>query len=171
MGIPYHPGMKATVYGMATHNLSRQGKSQTNSVKAQDYGNSVLGPVRCFLVVFLPQGTTINSCANDATLRKLRRALQNKRCGILSKGVLLLHDSAMPHPSRETPKLKESFGWEVLDHAPYSPDLALSDFHLFRYLKHSFGRKHFSDNEEVKAAMNYWLSKQAAEFFEEGFYN
>ncbi|GFW59993.1 hypothetical protein TNCV_4864481 [Trichonephila clavipes] len=33
---------------MATHVLSRQGQSQTNAVKAQDYGNSVLGPVRCF---------------------------------------------------------------------------------------------------------------------------
>ncbi|GFR30198.1 hypothetical protein TNCT_460831 [Trichonephila clavata] len=48
MGIPYHPGIKATVDGIATHILSRQGQSQTNAVKAQDYGNSVLGTVRCF---------------------------------------------------------------------------------------------------------------------------
>ncbi|GFW61915.1 hypothetical protein TNCV_4669401 [Trichonephila clavipes] len=48
MGIPYHPGIKATVYGMATHILSCQGQSLTNSVKAKDYGNSVLGPTRCF---------------------------------------------------------------------------------------------------------------------------
>ncbi|GFV47324.1 hypothetical protein TNCV_4829801 [Trichonephila clavipes] len=48
MGIPYHPGIKATVDGMETHILSRQGQSQTNAVKAQDYGNSVLGPTWCF---------------------------------------------------------------------------------------------------------------------------
>ncbi|GFS87374.1 hypothetical protein TNCV_422451 [Trichonephila clavipes] len=30
-----------------TH-LSRQGQSQTNAVKVQDYGNSVLGLARCF---------------------------------------------------------------------------------------------------------------------------
>ncbi|GFU91186.1 hypothetical protein TNCV_4925161 [Trichonephila clavipes] len=48
MGIPYHPGIKATVYVMATHILFRQGQSQTNAVKAQDYGNSVLEPTRCF---------------------------------------------------------------------------------------------------------------------------
>ncbi|GFV26807.1 zinc finger MYM-type protein 1 [Trichonephila clavipes] len=48
MGIPYHPGIKATVDGMATPILSRQGQIQTNAVKAQDYGNSVLVQARCF---------------------------------------------------------------------------------------------------------------------------
>ncbi|GFS79822.1 hypothetical protein TNCV_750131 [Trichonephila clavipes] len=33
---------------MVTHILSRQGKIQSNAVKAQDYGNCVLGPARCF---------------------------------------------------------------------------------------------------------------------------
>ncbi|GFX34577.1 hypothetical protein TNCV_3658151 [Trichonephila clavipes] len=44
----YHPGIKATVYEMATHIFIRQGQNQTKAVKAQDYGNSVLGPARCF---------------------------------------------------------------------------------------------------------------------------
>ncbi|GFU47557.1 uncharacterized protein TNCV_2442871 [Trichonephila clavipes] len=56
---------------------------------------------RCgdLLVDFMPKGTTINSGAYCATLRKLRRALQNKRRGMLLKGVLLLHDDARPHTS------------------------------------------------------------------------
>ncbi|GFX52542.1 transposase [Trichonephila clavipes] len=98
------------------------------------------------LVDFFPQGTTINSGAYCPTLRKLRRVLQNKWHGMLSKGVLLLHDNAMPHISRTTLELIECFGGEVLDHAPYRPNLALSDVHLFRYLKHSFDRKRLSDN-------------------------
>ncbi|GFW28607.1 hypothetical protein TNCV_2317551 [Trichonephila clavipes] len=48
MGIPYHPEIKGTVDGIATHILSLQGQSQINAVKAQDYGNNVLGPARCF---------------------------------------------------------------------------------------------------------------------------
>ncbi|GFX95846.1 transposable element Tc1 transposase [Trichonephila clavipes] len=75
------------------------------------------------LVDFMTQGTTINSGAYCATLRKLRRALQNKRRGMQSKGVLLLHDNAKPHTSRTTRNLIESFGLEVLDHAPYNPTL------------------------------------------------
>ncbi|GFT40343.1 mariner Mos1 transposase [Trichonephila clavipes] len=87
------------------------------------------------LVDFMPSGTTINPGAYCITLRKLRRALQNNRHDMLSKGVLLLHDNARPHTSRTTRKLIESLGWVALGHAPYSPDLAPSDFHLFRYLK------------------------------------
>ncbi|GFT33572.1 hypothetical protein TNCV_4381591 [Trichonephila clavipes] len=45
MSIPYHHEIKAIVDGMVTHILSRQGQSQTNAIKTQDYGNSVLG---CF---------------------------------------------------------------------------------------------------------------------------
>ncbi|GFS87375.1 histone-lysine N-methyltransferase SETMAR [Trichonephila clavipes] len=77
---------------------------------------------------------------------------------MLSKGVLLLHDNAMPHTSLTTRELIEYFGWELLDRAPYSTGLAPSDFHPFRYLKHSLGGKRFIDNEEVKAAVNSWLS-------------
>ncbi|GFV10484.1 mariner Mos1 transposase [Trichonephila clavipes] len=175
MGIPYHPGIKTTIDGMAAHILSCQGHSQTNVVKGQDYGNSVLRPARCFAgglyATKKKKGMTINSGAYCATLRKLRRALQHKRRSMLLKSVLLLHDNARPHTSRTTRELIESFGSKILDHAPYSPNLASSDFHLFRYLKHNHGGKRFSDNGEVKAAVNCWLSDQAADFFEEGFQN
>ncbi|GFX66910.1 uncharacterized protein TNCV_999491 [Trichonephila clavipes] len=135
MSIPYLPGIKAKVYGMVSHILSRQGQIQTNAIKAQGYGNSVLGPARCFAGgLFMPQGTTINSGAYCGNLLKIRRTLQNKRHGILSKNVLLLHHNIKPHTSRTTRELIESFGWEVLDHTPYSSDLAPSDFLLFRYL-------------------------------------
>ncbi|GFV35017.1 mariner Mos1 transposase [Trichonephila clavipes] len=100
------------------------------------------------LVDFMPQGIKINSDAYCATQQKLRRALQNKRRGMLSNGVLFLHDNTRNHSSRTTRDLIGSFGWEVLDHAPYSHDLAPSDFHLFRYLKHSLGGKRFSDNKK-----------------------
>ncbi|GFV78110.1 mariner Mos1 transposase [Trichonephila clavipes] len=123
------------------------------------------------LVDFIPQGTTINSGAYCTTLRKLCRAYQNKRCCMLSKGVLLLHDNARPHTSRMTQELIESFGWEVLNHAPHSPNFAPGDFHLFRYLKYSLGAKRFNDNEEAKAAFNSWLSDQVVEFFDDGFQN
>ena len=36
---------------------------------------------------------------------------------------------------RVTKKLSE-FNWEILPHPPYSPDIAPSDYHLFRALQH-----------------------------------
>ncbi|GFT38676.1 hypothetical protein NPIL_229741 [Nephila pilipes] len=34
----------------------------------------------------------------------------------------------------QTQSLIKFFGWDRLDHRPYSPDLAPRDFHLFEYL-------------------------------------
>ncbi|GFT94440.1 uncharacterized protein TNCV_1566191 [Trichonephila clavipes] len=98
----------------------------------------------------MQQGTTINAAAYCATLTKLRRAIQNKRRGLLTSGVLLLHDNASPHSAINTQNLIRSFGWEQIDHPPYSPDMAQSDFHLFRYLKEFLGGKRFDTADEVK---------------------
>ena len=40
-----------------------------------------------------------------------------------------------PHTSLIT--RQKELGWEVLMHPPYSPDIALSDYHLFRSLQNS----------------------------------
>ncbi|GBN30199.1 hypothetical protein AVEN_263067-1 [Araneus ventricosus] len=52
---------------------------------------------------------------------------------------------------------------------PYSPNLATSDFHLFRHLKHHLGGNHY--NDDVKTAATSWLLKQAASFYEEDIQN
>jgi len=46
------------------------------------------------LVEFLCQGITINSAVYCETLKKLRCAIQNKRRGMLSATILLLHVNA-----------------------------------------------------------------------------
>jgi hypothetical protein len=38
-------------------------------------------------------------------LQKLRRAIQNKRLGMLSAGIVFLHDNARPHTARRTASL------------------------------------------------------------------
>ena len=87
------------------------------------------------LIKFLPWGETINRETYCQTLKKLHHAIQNKRCGMLTNGVVLLHDSAQPYTARDTQNFISKFGWEQIDHPPYSPDLAPSDFHLFLHLK------------------------------------
>jgi len=49
---------------------------------------------------------------------------------------------------------------------PYSPDLAPS-YHLFLHLKKFLGSKRFDDND-LKDAVQKWLTSQAAAFYEEG---
>ncbi|GFV76257.1 histone-lysine N-methyltransferase SETMAR [Trichonephila clavipes] len=120
------------------------------------------------LVEFMQQETTINAAAYCATLTKFRCAIQNKRRGLLTSGFLLLHDSARPHSAINTQNLIRSFGWEQIDHPPYSLVLAPSDFHLFHYLKEFLGGKRFDTADEVKEEVQDWLSSQAADVYDLG---
>ena len=89
------------------------------------------------LVDFMPSGATINAPAYYDTLARLRRVIQIKRRGMLTRGVCLLHDNARPHSAHVTTAFLEKLG-----NPPYSPDLAPSDFQLFLHLKkHLAGKK------------------------------
>jgi hypothetical protein len=51
-------------------------------------------------------------------------------------------------------------GWESLNHPPYSPDCAPSDYHLFASLAHSLSGKKFANLTEVKKHLRlYFASK------------
>ena len=45
--------------------------------------------------------------------------------------IKLLHDNVRPHVASSVRTKINKFGWEVLQHPPYSPYLAPSDFHVF----------------------------------------
>jgi len=86
----------------------------------------------------------------------------------MSATILLLHDNARPHSIAQTQDLITSFMWEQMDHPPYSPDLAPSDFHLFLHTKKFLGGKRFDDDDDLKDAVQKWLTSQAAAFYEKG---
>jgi histone-lysine N-methyltransferase SETMAR len=64
-------------------------------------------------------------------------------------------------------KSNEKFKWDMLDHPPYSPGLAPSDFHLFLHLKKHFAGKKF-DDDDVQAEVMTWFKGQAADFYDSG---
>ncbi|GFW19297.1 hypothetical protein TNCV_256241 [Trichonephila clavipes] len=61
-----------------TH-LSRQGQSQTNAVKANDYDNSILSPAQCFPGVLYPirNNDQLRCLSRNST--EASKKLQNKR--------------------------------------------------------------------------------------------
>jgi polysaccharide deacetylase 2 family uncharacterized protein YibQ len=54
----------------------------------------------------------------------------------------------------------------LFDHPSYGPVLALSNYHLFTYLKNWLGSQHFNSNEELMEGEKTWLSSQAADFID-----
>jgi len=67
------------------------------------------------------------------------------------------HDNAPAHRALTTQKKLAYLGFQCLNHPPYSPDLALLDYHLFPGLKNQLKGRHFSSDAEVIAAAETWL--------------
>jgi len=79
----------------------------------------------------LSSNPTINSELYCEQLQRLKQAIERKRPELINRrGVVFHHDNARPHISLMTRQKLRELGWEVLMH-PYSPDIALSDYHLF----------------------------------------
>jgi histone-lysine N-methyltransferase SETMAR len=87
------------------------------------------------LIDYLPKGQTINVEYYSSLLVQLKEILTEKYRGKVIKGVLFLHNSAPAHWALVTQKKLAYLGFQCLDHPPYFPDLALSDYHLYPGLK------------------------------------
>jgi histone-lysine N-methyltransferase SETMAR len=105
------------------------------------------------LLEWMPVGATINAQRYCDTLQNLRWAIKNKRPGKLSRGVVMLHDNACPHAAHTTWDTLRRFGWGVLDHPPYSPDLSPCDYHVFGPLKKTLKGRQFNSDEAVREAV------------------
>ena len=79
---------------------------------------------------YLPKGSTVTGEYYATELRQLKEALKTKRRGKLLHGVLLLQDNAPAHTASIATSAATECGYELLQHSPYSPDLAPSDFYL-----------------------------------------
>jgi histone-lysine N-methyltransferase SETMAR len=61
--------------------------------------------------------------------------------------VVFLSNNVHPHTAAHTQELLEHFNWELFDHPPYSPDVALSDYLQFTYPKNWLTSLPFNNNE------------------------
>uniref|UniRef100_H2ZVK2 Mos1 transposase HTH domain-containing protein n=1 Tax=Latimeria chalumnae TaxID=7897 RepID=H2ZVK2_LATCH len=109
------------------------------------------------LTDYMPHKTRMTGEYYASLMQKLRQAIKEKRQGMLTKGVLLLHDNAPVHKARVAQAASHECGFEQLNHPPYSPDLAPGDYYLFRHLKAYLYGKRFSNDEELMEAIEAWL--------------
>lgn len=122
------------------------------------------------LCEFLEPRTTINSDRYCETLQKLHTAIRRKRPGRLRQGVKLLHDGARPHTSNQTKEWLTQRKWEVLQHPPYSPDLAPSDFYLFGPLKKFLAGKRFANQQELQDTVVDYFNRLDRQHYREGMF-
>ena len=114
----------------------------------------------------LPTNVTVTAVLYCTQLERLAIELKKKRPE--QEKVLFLHDNARPHVAKITSEKLQQLGWEVLPHPPYSPDLAPSDFHLFRSLSNHLKEKHFDDSDHLKMTIDTFFINKTPEFYASG---
>jgi [histone H3]-lysine36 N-dimethyltransferase SETMAR len=118
----------------------------------------------------LERNQTVNAELYVQQMERLNTAIQEKRNN-QKHGVLLLHDNARPHIAKMTKEAIQKYGWEVLAHPPYSPDLAPTDFHLFRSLSNAMHGVTFSTDAELRVWLDYFFDKRPCDFYRHGIEN
>jgi histone-lysine N-methyltransferase SETMAR len=125
------------------------------------------GPLHWELV---PDGRAMDANLYAEQLQRVHQVLCSRYPAMVNrKRALLQHDNAPVHTSRRVQqKIQELEGIELLPHPAYSPDLAPSDFHLFRSLAHFLRGRCFNSVQEVKNGVREFLASKPAEWYRHG---
>ena len=120
------------------------------------------------LMDFLGKGKTVTGVYYASLLDKVRVAIKEKRRGMLKKGVLFHADNAPAHSCAFALAKVHECGFQIVQHPPYSPNLAPSDYYLFPNLKkHLAGTRFASDDDVIKAVEGY-MDTGDETFYSEG---
>lgn len=114
----------------------------------------------------LPHGRTINAKVYTDQLRKLKARVDSTRKNDCR--ISFLQDNARPHVAKSVKAELATFGWRIIPHPPYSPDLAPTDYWLFSHLQRFLDGQHFTNDGDVKSALDGFFSSQPPSFYEEG---
>lgn len=118
----------------------------------------------------LQPNETITGERYKQQLNDLNAALMAKRPAIASnrRKVILLHDNAKPHVAKCVRDTLLELEWEVLPHPAYSPDLAPSDYYLFRSMQHALEGTHFRNYEDVRKWVDRWIASKPTSWYRHG---
>ena len=118
----------------------------------------------------LKPNKTITGILYQTQLLRLNRALKEKRAHYYSRHdkIILLHDNARSHVAAPVKTYLETLKWEILPHPSYSPDIASSDYYLFRSMTHGLSEQHFTSREDTKNCIDDWIASKDEAFFRRG---
>ena len=94
------------------------------------------------------------------------RFLYSEKEGMLSSGIVLLHDNARPHTSAATKRFLKRFRWEVFYHPSSSARTWLPVIFISFPIWNGRRRTKFWYNE-LQTSVKNWLETQAAGFYDE----
>jgi len=76
-----------------------------------------------------------------------------------------------PHTKPFTQEKLRELNYKILPHLPYSPDIALSNYHLFRSLQHYMSVQIFDNQEVIKKDIENLIASKTTNYFSCGIEN
>lgn len=121
----------------------------------------------------VPDGRAIDANLYSEQLERMFDVLSRKYPALVNRQrVILQQDNAPAHKARITREKIEALGGiELMPHPAYSPDLAPSDYHLFRSMAHFLRGKIFADLKEVEAGVREFFDSKPPEWYQAGIEN
>lgn len=117
---------------------------------------------------YLEKGKTITGQYYSELLGRFDLAFKETRTLPYRKKMPFHHDNAPAHSSAFVTAKLVDLGYEILPHAPYSPDLAPCDFFLFPNMKKWLGGQRFHSNTEVITETEAYFADLQESYFLEG---
>ena len=115
----------------------------------------------------LKRNATVNKELYIAQLHRVNEAIRLKKPHRQVQ-TILLYDNARPHVAQIVKAALQDLEWEVLQHPPYSPDLAPTDYYLFRSLSNHMRGVTFDNKEDLKNWLNKFFDIRPGDFWRNG---
>ena len=114
---------------------------------------------------FVDNGVKINSAYYSQLVATTRHKRRKQR----KTPLWFLQDNAPVHTAGVSRATIEAAGLTLVDHPPYSPDLAPTDFWLFRHLKKHLRAKTFQSNDDLRVTVETFFDDSPQDFFKRAF--
>lgn len=117
----------------------------------------------------LPPNQMLTEDLYSQQLERLQAVMQQRRpelCG--QHKVLFNHSNAKPHTGAVIQRKIMDIGWQILAHSPYSPDLAPTDYYLFRYLENFLKGKEYDNEEDLRSGLATFFDEKEDNFYRAG---
>lgn len=110
---------------------------------------------------FLPKGQSVTGQKYAEFIREA-----SDRCGNAKRW--FLQDNAPVHTAQVANEALQSSCFNPISHPPYSPDIAPSDYYLFRHLKKYLRGKKFVSPQDLKDDVIEWFNTRGSDFYKQG---
>jgi histone-lysine N-methyltransferase SETMAR len=118
---------------------------------------------------FIPEGETITAVYYKGVMERLLNRIRRVRRGMCESGDWFhLHDSAPSHNATIVKQILAQRKVSVLDHPPYSPELAPADYVLFPKVKSHLKGRLFDSISDMQKAVTGTLNTTVKDDFYKG---